>query len=145
MRKHVAKHADAAMENLLLAGAVNDGEDRFFTLAVFYTIWEAVFAVWRYAQYGEFKVLYRPDFADYMPAALTLCLIFLFLRSAIQSRENLASRRFAFIFVIPFLIVIINILRSFYFVSELVYHLFASIPYDYCNSNAPQHLHDRRG
>ncbi len=96
-------------------------------LSMFYALSEAVFAGWRYSQLGSFQVEYRPDFADFLPAALILWLIFIFFRNAIQNRENRASRNFGFIFIIPFGVVIVNILRSFAYVSELAYHIFASI------------------
>ena len=96
-------------------------------LAIFYILWEAGIAVWRFSQLGMFVVKFRPDFADFIPAALILWVVFIFFRNAFQNRENKASRNFALIFAIPFLIIIVNILRSFYFVSEMVFHIFASI------------------
>ena len=96
-------------------------------LSASYALWEAGFAIWRFAQLRVFLVNYRPSFVDFLPAALILWLIFLFLRTAVQNPGNQASKRFAYIFVIPFFIAIVNILRSFYFVSDLFYHIFASI------------------
>ncbi len=96
-------------------------------LSASYALWEAGFAIWRFTQLRIFVVNYRPSFVDFLPAALILWLIFLFLRTAVQNPGNQASKRFAYIFAIPFLIIIFNILRSFYYVSDLFYHIFASI------------------
>ena len=95
--------------------------------AAAYTLCEAGFAIWRFSLLSHGQVEYRPDYMDYAPAIGFLWVIFAFARSALQNWKNIASRRFALIFIIPLYLATLNILRSFYFVSTSVYHVSMSV------------------
>ena len=92
-----------------------------------YTIWEAGFAVWRFLLLRSDNVVYRPDYVDYAPAIGLLWVVFVFARGAIRNWGLAASRRFAYIMVIPLYLAILNILRSDYHVSTSAYHINMSV------------------
>ena len=92
-----------------------------------YTIWEAGFAVWRFLLLRSDNVVYRPDYVDYAPAIGLLWVVFVFARGAIRNWGLAASRRFAYIMVIPLYLAILNILRSDYHVSTSTYHINMSV------------------
>ncbi len=92
-----------------------------------YALWEASFAVWRFILLRSDKVVYRPDYVDYVVVIGLLWVIFVFARSAIRNREIAASRRFVLIFIIPLYLGILNALRSYHYVSTSAYHINMSV------------------
>ena len=96
-------------------------------LSAVYTLWEAGFAVWRFnlLQYGQ--VVFRPSQADILPAIGFIWVIFLFARGTIQNWNQAANRRFAWVFIIPFGLAILNLVRSYYGISTPSYHISMSV------------------
>lgn len=103
--------------------------ERHVALAVtiIYTMVEAGIAVWRFSLLRHGQVEYRPEYLDYAPAVEFLWVVFVFAREAFQNWGKIASRRFALIFFIPFYLAVLNVLRSFYYVSTSVYHISMSV------------------
>lgn len=99
----------------------------FFFLSCAYAGWEAGVAIWRFQLLAQGLVEFRPDYMDYPPIFEFLWVVFVFARGARQNWGRPASRRFALIFVIPFLLAIINLLRSYDLVSTPFYHISLSV------------------
>lgn len=98
-----------------------------FILSGAYTLGEAGFAIWRFSLLRTGRVEYRPEWADILPAIGFLWVIFLFARGAIQNWHLPTSRRFALIFIIPFWLAVLNLMRTFYTVSTPFYHINMSV------------------
>ena len=98
-----------------------------FFLSGAYGLYEIFYAVWRFWLLAQGQVVYRPEFADYWLAGVLLWAPVIFLRQAAQNRENRASRSLALVFLIPFALGIINLLRTYYLVSFEVYHISLSV------------------
>jgi diguanylate cyclase (GGDEF)-like protein/PAS domain S-box-containing protein len=93
-----------------------------------YAAFEAAIAVWRFhLLLASGQVVFRADYLDYLPALEILLLGFIFARGTIRNWSLPASRRFALILVIPFLVAIVNLLRTFYYVPTWVYHVSVSV------------------
>lgn len=92
-----------------------------------YFLWEAGFAVWRFQLLQSGQVEFRHNYMDIPVALEFLWVIILFTRSSIQNWNLPSSRRFALVFVIPFWLAMLNILRSYYAVSTTFYHINLSI------------------
>ena len=92
-----------------------------------YALWEAGLAIWRFRLLAQVMVEFRPDYMDYPPIFEFLWVVFVFARGTYQNWNRPASRRFALIFIIPFLLATINSLRSFDLVSTPVYHISLSV------------------
>lgn len=92
-----------------------------------YFLCEAGIAVWRFSLLSKAQVVFRPPELDYAPAFFFAWIVFAFARGAAQTWRNAASRRFALIFVIPVILVLLNILRSYALVSNPLYHISVSI------------------
>ncbi len=92
-----------------------------------YILAEAGFAAWRLLQLKGGRVEFRYNLMDVPVALAFLWVIFVFARSSIQNRGQRASRRFAWTFVIPLWLAILNILRSFYAISTPAYHINLSV------------------
>jgi diguanylate cyclase (GGDEF)-like protein/PAS domain S-box-containing protein len=103
-------------------------ERRLALLAsLIYLGWELRIAVSRFSLLSDAKVVYRPPNLDYAPAIFFAWAIFVFGRSSVQNWRSPASRRFALIFLIPLGLVLLTILRSFYGISNPLYHISISI------------------
>jgi len=98
-----------------------------FALTCVYTLLEAGLAIWRFSRLGYGYVEFRPDYMDAAPAIGFIWIIFAFARNAFQNWNNIASRRFAIVFIIPLYLTILNLLRSLYYVSTPVYHVSMSV------------------
>jgi diguanylate cyclase (GGDEF)-like protein/PAS domain S-box-containing protein len=96
-------------------------------LLTIYTLWEAGFAIWRFYKLSHGVVLFRPDYTDIFPAIGFLCVIFVFARNAFQNWELRAARRFAFVFIVPFWLAVLNQVKTFYGVSTSIYHINMSV------------------
>ncbi|MBK8615650.1 MAG: diguanylate cyclase [Anaerolineales bacterium] len=96
-------------------------------LSCIYTLVEAGIAVWRFSLLNHGQVEYRPSYVDYAPAFGFLWVVFIFARGALQNRNSIAGRRLALIFILPLYLTILNVLRSFYYVSTSLYHVSMSV------------------
>ncbi|MBI5964659.1 MAG: diguanylate cyclase [Chloroflexi bacterium] len=103
--------------------------ERYFALFLMgvYALWEAGFAVWRFILLKSDRVVYRPDYVDYVVVIGLLWVIFVFARNAIRNWNIAASRRFVFIFIIPLYLGILNALRTNHYVSTSAYHINMSV------------------
>ncbi|PJB65844.1 MAG: hypothetical protein CO094_08835 [Anaerolineae bacterium CG_4_9_14_3_um_filter_57_17] len=107
-------------------------------LSLLYLFYEAQYAVYRYSMLlGQGEVNYRPPQADYALAILFVCVPLAFFRQAIAADERSVhwlrklwkpqglgargARLFALIFIPLFALSIINILRTFSFISTTTY------------------------
>lgn len=96
-------------------------------LTIGYALLEAGFALWRFSLLKYGQVEYRPSYLDFIPAIGFIWVIYAFARGAFKNRSNSASRYFAFIFIVPLCLTVLNILRSFSYVSNSVYHISMSV------------------
>jgi diguanylate cyclase (GGDEF)-like protein/PAS domain S-box-containing protein len=92
-----------------------------------YIAYEAGIAIWRFNLLRLGKVEFRPDYADILPAVGFLWVVFLFMRGAVQNWRLPAARQFALVFILPFCLAIINLLRTFYRVSTPFYNISMSV------------------
>ncbi len=92
-----------------------------------YTLWEVGFAVWRFNQLRFGQVEFRPDLADVLVVLAFLWIILIFARRAFQKRATPGGHYFGLIFLIPLWLAILNLLRTFYHVSNPFYHINMSV------------------
>lgn len=92
-----------------------------------YALWEAGFAVWRYSILPAGRVEYRPDYVDIFPALGFLLVIALFMFAAWRNWRVATSRHFALIFIIPLWLAVLNLVRTFYGVTDPIYHINMSV------------------
>ncbi|MCX8062569.1 MAG: hypothetical protein N3D16_08305, partial [Anaerolineales bacterium] len=103
--------------------------ERWFVLLVTlaYLLWELIIATNRFNLLGKAYVTVRPVNLDYMPVVLFAWVVFVFGRSTFSNPHDPSMRRFALIFLIPFVLSLLNRLRSSNFVSTPVYHIIVSV------------------
>jgi diguanylate cyclase (GGDEF)-like protein/PAS domain S-box-containing protein len=97
-------------------------------LLLAYALFEAGYAVWRFSLLlSAGLVEFRIDWMDIGPVLGFLWVIFVFVRGAIWNWQVQASRYFALIFIIPFFLVLLNLLRTFDFIPVTFYQISVSI------------------
>jgi hypothetical protein len=94
-----------------------------FALNAVYLLWEAVLAGWRYARLADGQVEFRLEYMDLFPALFFLWVILVFVRSAIRHWQERSMRWFAWTFLVPFVLAILNLLRTFNLVTTPAYHI----------------------
>ncbi|MBN1137377.1 MAG: HAMP domain-containing protein [Anaerolineae bacterium] len=115
-------------------------------LSLLYALWEFFFAVHRFRLLQAGQVIWRPEHADYALAAGLLWAPVMLLRQAAyasdpstgglkslrylrrpQGREAQAARDLALVYMIPFVLSLVNIFAAFYIVSRATYHVSLSL------------------
>jgi diguanylate cyclase (GGDEF)-like protein/PAS domain S-box-containing protein len=108
----------------------NQAIERRVALFLFlaYALFETGYAVWRFSLLlSAGLVEFRIDWMDVGPVLGFLWVIFVFVRGAIQNWQVQASRYFALIFIIPFFLVLFNLLRTFGYIPATFYQISVSI------------------
>ena len=112
-------------------------------LSSLYALYEIYYAVYRFWLLSAGQVIYRPPNADYPIAALLLWVLVMFARQAIsssrraapapkrfflghlfrpQGRRALVTRSLGMVYLIPFALSLLNILRTSYIISGEIYN-----------------------
>ncbi len=113
-----------------------------------YTLWEFIFALHRFQLLHTGQVIFRPEFADVPLALAFLWVPVIFLRQTMrisaenagesshfpwsyvwrpQGRDAHTARNLALVYLIPFVLSMVNLLAAFYVVSRTSYHISMSL------------------
>ncbi len=119
-----------------------------FVLSVLYALYEILFMFYRYSLLNAGQVIFRPRYADYPQATFLLWVLVIFLRQSLHSSSNAhqsqptsvfsllknpqgkdarVTRLLALVYLIPFGLSLINVLRSFYVFSTALYNISLSL------------------
>ena len=117
-------------------------------LSLGYALFETIVAVYRYILLSNGQVVPRPGYADYPMVAFTLWVLVMFLRQSAavsrqadpdgaapawryvwrpQGRRARLALILALVYLIPFALSLVNILRTFYLVSAVFYNISLSL------------------
>lgn len=92
-----------------------------------YLGWELKIAIERFLLLSQAEVVFRPPNLDYWPVALFGWVVFVFARGTVKHWHNVAARRFALIFLIPVILMLLTIGRSYDYISTPFYHISVSV------------------